>query len=241
MVAAVVASVSHTALDGGSVEIRGDAFDLTVPFTSVAVASFSGRKHEFTSGSSQFGNDLAAEFGVRLDEEYSFQGGRLLLGSAVQTDPGSQAEHVLLLAVWQGSAYCLETAIYEGDLGYLVALFDSFTIEERSGGILLQAKDITATPFETEGVYRPSVVKLLRGLALLQIQQRTDRVEETLPPWRGRRTAGGELFTDGDSTVPLLILVGETTITTIYPNEGVSEVALSGALASLVTEWNPIA
>ncbi|MGH9890788.1 MAG: hypothetical protein ACREA0_02135 [bacterium] len=230
-------TVTHLAADGGRVVIGGPV-DLSKPSTSVFVASFGGRKHEFTTGPFAFGQSVAAEFAVALDEEYSFQGGRLRLGSAVQVFPPDGFEYLLHLGVWEGTSWSLETGFYEGDLSYMIALFDQFTILERTHGLVVGPKDPAITPIDEGRALQPRLLKVVPGLGLLEVQQRTSDVEGGLPNWVGSSVAGGELFRDGERFGRhWFILVGETAVTVIDPDQ-VPEQSLLSRLSAVTVSWD---
>lgn len=229
--------VSYTALDGGSVQLSAEV-SLNSPPTSIVVATVGEREHEFTSGAPWFGQSVADEFGVDLAEEYSFQGGRLSLGEALQVDPLDGRESVFKLAVWEGEMFSLETGYYEGDLGFLIALLDMFTIAESGGGISISPVNPAATPLASRGGKQPQLLKWVGGLGLLEIWQRTSEGDAELPPWEGASVAGGELFHEMDMAgQPVYLLVGDDAITRIYGDKEATSSKMLEATEGLSAHW----
>jgi hypothetical protein len=232
-----VSSVAHAAIDGGLVEIAGPV-DLRSPPTSVVVAIVAGRQYEFTSGRLGFGETIAAEFGISLDEEYAFQGGRLRVGTALVADPTNQRENVFNMAVWEGKNYSLEIGSYDVASSGLIALFGMLTITETDQGVTLAPMDANELTLARSGGQQPELVKWVPAVGLLEIWQRTAEADVELPPWPGIEVIGGELFVEmklGGRT--LFLLVGETSVTRIYSDEDVSLNLVTDGLEKVSVGW----
>jgi len=225
-----------TALDGGVVNLSSP-LDLTASgTTSFIVFDIGGYRQEFGSGGLDFGDIEAANHGVTFDEEYSFQDGRLRLGSVVQTDGG--VSNILRLAVWQGLERSLKTVIYEGESKDLIGLLDLFTIIEGAGGLVLKAKDPTVITVVRETSSAPDIAQPLPGFGLLDIFELTPSMGRLLPEWGGFQSPNGELFVEEPGTSEMtLVYVGESAFARFYPDENVSESDLLNLVTALDVRW----
>lgn len=207
-------SVVHRALDGRRYRLTS-SLDLSAPCTSVVEVSAGARVHELTAGVAALGEELAAAAGASLEEELSYQGGRLRLGRASRYDPAVRLSETVLVAVWQGRQYCLVTQLYGGSPADVLALLRRLPITEHDDGIAL------GTGAGVRLSRPASVLKQVPGLGLLEITQLTPELARTLPRWRGVSTAAGELFRDelGDGT-PYFVLAGRDTWATVVPVAG---------------------
>lgn len=208
---AAEANVIHRALDDRRFRLAG-ALNLDQPFTSVVEVVIGGRVHELTAGPAGLGDDVAAASGVtRLDEELSYQGGRLRLGRARHYDGVTRLVEDVLCVVWQGARYCLVTHLYGGTAADALALLRTMRIVEHEDGVAL-------TPSGGSFAGPATVIKQVPRLGLLELSPLTARHTRTLPSWQGVATRAGELFRDtlGDGS-PYFVLAGRDTWATVLP------------------------
>ena len=234
-------SVIHAALDGGLVGIAGP-FDLTNPATSIVVPVVQGRLYEMTSGQRTFGEGIAREFGVLLDEEYAYQEGRLRIGSALVEDPTNSRENLFNLAVWEGTRSSLVIGSYEATTSSLIGLLGLLTFAEFKEGLTVAPVDSKEISLARRGGRQPTVAKWVPGLGLLEIWERTAEADLELPPWAGAEVEGGELFAEadlGDRT--LYILVGDTSVSRIYSDQSFELKEVTAGLENLLVNWRPVA
>lgn len=211
---AVEDNVVHRALDGRRFQLSG-GLDLGQPFTSSVGVLVGGRLHELTAGPVGLGEELARSVGVlRFDEELAFQGGVLRVGRAQHYDPGIRLTEDLLVAVWEGSAFCLVVRLYRAQTADVVGLLRTLRITEHPDGIAVSPLPRSGAEFAGAA----TVTKQVPGLGLLEVSTRTAGHAKALPGWQGVTTSAGELFRDtlGDGS-PYFVLAGRDTWATVLP------------------------
>lgn len=234
-----MATVTPIALDGSTVEISS-ALDLDRPgATSFIVARLGNHLQEFGSGDLDFGDFVAEGHGVSFEEEYSFQGGRLRVGRAEKYDTQVKGGYTLRLGVWQGRSSSVKTVIFNGKSADVVSLFDQFTIEETSSGVVMRPAR-PSVDIVRDGQHAPDFVKPVPGLGLLDVYALTPDKVRGAPQWGGRRVRGGELFVEigarrEDTT---LVLLGRSAFTRIYPDEGTTESDVVAEASELEVAWS---
>lgn len=211
---AVEANVVHRALDGSRFQLSG-RLDLGHPFTSAVGILVDGRLHELTAGPIGLGEQLAGAVGIeRFDEELTMQGGVLRIGRADHYDAGIRLAEELLVAVWQGRAYCLVVRLYRADTADVVGLLRRLRITEHDDGIAVAPEPRSGTQF----VDAATVTKQVPGLGLLEVTTRSAAHATALPGWRGVPTRAGELFQDTlGNGGPYFVLAGRDTWATVLP------------------------
>lgn len=212
--AAAEAQVVHRSLDGRRFQLSGQ-LDLGLPFTSVVDVAIRGRLHELTAGPADLGANLAAALGIDgFAEEFSYQGGTLLVGRTRPYDRQTRLVEDLALAVWQGKRYSLATQFYGMTTADLLGVLRTLRITEDDDGIAIRPD-----PGAGSDVVAPAtVIKQVPGLGLLELSPLTDEHAKTLPSWRGLSTPAGELFTDSLSDgQPYFVLAAADTWTTVVP------------------------
>lgn len=200
----------HTALDGHRVAVTSETLNLSRPATSTVTAVVENSRQEFTAGTRAFGDSYAALSRVSLDEEYSFQQGRLRVGV------GFGLTGAVCVAVWGKDRSSIVTHLYgDATAEDAVALFDRFIVGETTiGQPTLVPRDPATTPF----IDAPTVAKELPDLGLLLIARLTPMQARSLPTWAGTPVRGGELFV-GDVGTPRMrfVLVHRNAVTTVMP------------------------
>lgn len=230
-----LSTTTHTALDGGSVEItsslaRGQhtsSIELRTPYGV----------REFISGDLSFGRKGARkDFGIGVfEEEYAFQGGRLLLGQDLAEYSGMNFRALRRTAVWEGGNFSVTAHLFWRESTDLIALFDLITISERANGLTITPRDPVATPIVLVPRHSPEILVHAHGLGLLRVYQATPETTAFLPPWGGLPTPGGELFSsDADS----FVLVSDSAVSHIY-TEGEEATAdqITNSLSELRVTW----
>ncbi len=192
-------SATCKSLDGSVVSVKSDR-SLDGTYTSVGVAELKNlgiKYQELTAGPRDLGETMAMDphiaLGMRLDEEYSFQGGRLRIGAGTQP-VGSDGDEYweqgpdgigrptpIRFGVWEGDAYSVHTQRYGGEANHLIAVFHEFEISETAEGVSCKPKDYPATTF----IDGPRVLKDIPELGLLSIAQLTSTTAKRLPRHRG--------------------------------------------------------
>ena len=235
-----MAAIRHTALNGGMVEIDGGGADLTRPFASFIVARFGSHLQEFGAGRLDFGATVARELEIDLTEEYSYQGGRLRLGSGPWVDLDTKHETVIRIAVWEGTAYSLKTVKYGGRSLDLIALLDQFVISETADGIAMRPTNPHEVRLARIGGHAPSVVQNVPGVGLLEVAELTPERAKRLPPWAGLPVTGGELFVENERSrdAKTFLMVGHTAVSRLYPNHWEDEeAAIVDRFSKMKVEW----
>jgi hypothetical protein len=227
-------SVIYRALDGSYVNIR-TSLDVERPVSTFLNLRIGSHLQEFGSGSRDFAAANAHDVGVQaFRETYRFQGGTLRLGTAVQFDPRIKARDVLIMATWEGRNTSLYTFAYNTtNSSDLLAILNRVRLSESSEGLALAPVDAASTP-----VADVTLVKELPMLGLLQIHPLDSDLMRSLPSWRGRQVAGGELFVDGETPERrTFVVAGKTAITHVVPDAEHDVDALLSALAELQVDW----
>ena len=206
--------VTHRALDGGRLELEAD-LDLSGPFTSVLDLGLDGRRHEFTAGTADLGDEVAAAAGVGgFTEELSYAGGMLLIGRAGVADPRTGLADDLTVATWRGRRYGLVTSLYNVSTADVLALLNTVRIAEHDDGIAIGRAPGSASTVPGGAL----VLKEVPGLGLLEITGRTREAVAQLPSWAGLRVPAGELFRDTLSNgAPYFVLATASAMVTVLP------------------------
>lgn len=238
------------ALDGAQVEVRspfavGDAtHSAMAELRAIGLASV-----EVCVSGLGWADDLARSseisVGMRFDEAFGFQGGRLRLGAGRQPIGPDRAEYwergpdgrnrrkLVNMAAWTGHRFELHIIQYGGDADRLIAILRQFRIRETRHGITCAPADPKQTFFH-EG---PTVILGIPGLGILEVEQLTKRAARTMPGHRGTQVAGGELYKGemgpGGS---YYLMRGRTAKATLVPEE-VSSRELAAALEGLEVAW----
>ena len=194
---------------------------------------------ELKAGPLPFGEAVARQVvGVLVfDEEYEYKGGRLRMGSAVQVDPVSNNAETRRSAVWEGTSFSLNTNIYEGHSGDLVAILDEFEFVERDNGLALEIRrpEVTRT---NRRLHSPRFVKESKELGLITSMERTDGSEYRVPTWAGKSVRGGDLYqSDTSGETVRFLLVGRSSITEIIPRPGADVETIAQGAAELIVQW----
>lgn len=206
--------VTHRSLDGTRVRLTG-SHDLRRPWTSVAKVAVGPRLHELSSGTREDAHAWADDIGVdRFTQEFRVQGGRLRVGETTTRDPETGLRDPVMAVVWEGKHHAVYTHLYHGRPADAVALFQTVKVAEHDDGIV-------ATPQRRAAFPEPAdLVKEVPGLGLLEIKALTARTRRVLPPWRGAKVAGGELFQDTvEGQGPYFLLALRSLLVTVLPEE----------------------
>lgn len=242
---------TFTALDGGEVQVAS-AFPLG-PVTSHVGVRFQKigiAQAYLVAGAHGLAASLAESpqvaSGMRFDEEYALDGATVRLGwgepqvgpdgvTYTEWGPDGRLRHARVrMAIWSGGSYELHVLRYSGESDVLLAMFNELVISETTTGVVCAPKDRTATQF-VEG---PSVLIDVPGLGLLEVFQLTAPRVKDLPRFAGTSVAGGELFVRArDSEKRHFIMVGDTALTYLMPDHGVTNATLEQGLADLTVTW----
>lgn len=234
-----MASVTHLAPDSGLVDISGEGLNLNHPATGIRLASVGDHHQEFTVGNFELGERIAREGpGIELTEAYTFQGGRLRIGSRHYPD-GDLAR----VAVWEGENHSLYTISYgerASQSARMLAVLDLLKIDEVArvsgipGGIIFRSREPGRLWFDRG----PTVLKFIPTLGLIEIAELTKEVIRELPRWSGAPVPGGEIFADEENpNRRYFVLVSRTAKTLIMPAAGTTDAGLEIALSRLQIEW----
>lgn len=230
--------VLHTALDGSQVRMTAP-YDLNRPGSTAFIVADGGTfRQEFGSGDLILGELVATAHGITLDEDYAFQGGRLRIGAAEKYDDQISLRYMMRLGVWEGERHSIKTIIFGGTSSDIIALYDQFEIRETTTGVILNPRK-QGLGLVREGQGAPDIIKPIAELGLATVFKLTPSVARTIPPWAGRSVRGGELFVrNADAPDRLfLVLVAETAVAYIQPNDAVSDVKLVAGASELTVDW----
>ncbi|MDQ3964715.1 MAG: hypothetical protein M3277_12525 [Actinomycetota bacterium] len=232
---------THTLLSGETVVLDAP-YDVESGYATnfLTVAIGMQRFQELKSGALPFAEAVARQVvGVLVfDEEYEYKGGRLRMGSAVEVDPVSNNVQTRRSAVWEGTAFSLNTNIYEGHSADLVAILDEFEFHERENGLELEIKQPEVTRANRR-LHSPRFVKEPNTLGLIAAMERTRNSEYRVPRWAGKSVRGGELYkTEPPGESVRFLLVGPSSITEIIPDPSAAPEAVAEDAANLVVQWN---
>lgn len=233
-----MAEVVHTALDGSRVRVTAP-YELDAPgSTAFVVADGGSFRQEFGSGDLILGELVASAHGINLNEEYAFQGGRLRIGSTEKYDEQVRLRYTVRLGVWEGQRYSVKTLIFGGTSTDLIGLYDLFDIRETSTGVILDPRQ-PRIRLVREGRGAPDIIKPIGGVGLATVFKLTPTAARTIPPWAGKPVRGGELFVR-NANIPdrlFLVLVAESAVGYIEPNDSASEEALVAGASELTLDW----
>lgn len=232
---------TYLAFDGSTVEIASDTA-LGEVYTADGIVSIGQSEFEFTAGPLTMGQDIAnnpeVSVGMLFTEVYSFQNGTLKIGEGQQPVGPDLATYTepLRLAVWEGVRHSVHTTTYGGDSAQLLYAFNQVTINEVDTGVIL-------TPATGEGtlnyVTGPGLGVDVPPVALMDIVQLTDRVEEFLPSFDGTDVEGGELFKAGSSdSEPMYLLITPSAVVYVLPHSWSSRAAVLEFITGLTVEWH---
>jgi hypothetical protein len=189
---------------------------------------------EFISGRLGFGRSHAGDFNIStFDEEYSFQGGRLLLGQGVVT----YSDHSLLarVGIWEGKERSVAAHLYEHQSLDMIAMFDFLTLVEEPGGVVAVPKNAKVTPIVMAARHAPEIILHLHDLGLVRCYEGTTDAKAFLPPWGGSDAAGGELLAGDGGTY---IIISDSAVAHVYTDgEEASDSVIADHLFELVVEW----
>lgn len=225
------------ALDGSLVRFSGPLNLASAGTTMFALINYGGGvQQEFGSGGLDFAKHVARAHRVTFSEEYAFEGGRLRLGSVVESLEKYQLRHTLRLGLWEGKTASVKTVMYNRTPGDLLAVYEQLGIEETPLGAILRPKN--GYDFVRDGRGRPNVWTPVPGFGLIDVSKLTTSVARGLPSWPGARVKGGELFVQnrGDAQRELLILVGDTAVAQIDPDGPITD-SLVEAASELTLDW----
>lgn len=236
------AEAEHTCLDASVVKISSYvSLDLAQPFGSVIHARFGPFFHEFIGGPLDYGRRVAEGLEITLDEEYSYQGGVLRLGSTILFDDITKLQTIRRFAVWEGQSFSFKTFLHGGSSKDLISVIDKFDISEGAAGIVLSPKPGAAAINRDGTNHLPELDQNVPGMGLLEIGYLSATRARMLPSWEGQRVRGGELFVEDKGTEEMtLLLVGDTSVTRLYPNHWeANEQEILDKFSEVVVGWQP--
>lgn len=240
-----MAQTTIGALDASIVEINAPHSEIDLPgATTFAVFQGLGYSQEFTGGDHGFGDVEAARDETTFTETYGMHGGTLRVATFTQHDAVDDFDEIVHLGAWRGGQWSVVTNIYQRPSQELVALFNLVRITETPFGPVLESSLPHEFTLVDEGTHAPDIIHYLPGAGLLNVWARTPQQEWLVPQEEGVGVRGGELFLSG--VVPALpgiedevqlLLVGETALTRIAGDPGVSEDALMQTASELQVTW----
>lgn len=221
-----MARATHTAVDGSTVVLDGPG-DLAAPVTSSIRYEDLGIVRELTTAPVTAMDALP----FVIDEEYAHGGGTLRIGHRDEADPAIGSHRRDTFAVWRGTTHALLVVEAEASSAALIAVFDRLTLTERPSGLAVEADGLV--PATTR------LVKEIPGVGLAEVAPLVPEVAQSLPRWAGTEVAGGELYRDeARPGAPVLVLVGDTTSTTLLlDGDGREADAAVTLAAQLVVTW----
>lgn len=226
----VAASTVHLAIDASRVSITATA-DLSRIATSAGRFTVDGIVREVTTQPAGFFDLLVTAEGLRPTEEYQYRGGTLRLGQTIHRDAWSRSRRTDTTAVWEAGGWSTAVTGADLDAGTVLTLLDRLDLRPGPEGLAV-------LPGGGIAWYdAPQLVKEVPGVGLLEVLPLSADTARSLPSWPGTPVAGGELYRDEMAPgVPYLVLVTETALVNVLPDEGGIEAATEGASA-LSVEW----
>lgn len=230
--------LTATVLDGSTVDISdisGD-LDLGAPPSRFMVAGPPGTLQEYVCSDRAFGEWVANEINAKLDQEYSYSGGHLRVGSAIQTDPFSGTPSLTCIAVWEGMNFSVKTHLVSGDAGDFIALLDQFEIQELPSGVVMKPRS-SDVAVRTDGSTAPSLAMIIPGWGIVGVRPMTAGMASNLPTWPGEEVRGGQMYALGEGRTSTIMIVGESCVVSIRPDPGATDVELVDGASSLEVQW----
>lgn len=203
-----MATATHTAIDGSTVTLAGET-DLDRPVTSSVHLRQDGILRELT------GAPVEAIGALPFSpvEEYTHAGGTLRIGERLDIDPVLESRRLDRAALWFGRDHGLVLVETAGTTETLLAVLDGLVISESATGITIEGAAVLGATTK--------LVKELPGTGLAEVTPLVPDVARGLPRWAGTEVAGGELYRDeARPGVPVLVLVGDTAVTTVLVEAG---------------------
>lgn len=246
-----MAIVTCRAVDGGIAEIHTSEYPAEV-YTTDAVARLDrlgGRRHRIAAGHLKFAEgtayDVDVSIGMIFTEEYEFQGGRLRLGAGratvgpdgveyYETGPDGRPRLKLFrIAVWEGSSHSFYSHRYGGESSELVTALNEFRISDADEGLTCIPRS-PATTF----VRGPAVMRMFPSIGLFEVEALTSQSEKGIPRHEGTKVRGGQLYVDRRGSSPVhFLLVGETAITRIFPEDPHPDSDTVEKIEDLLVHW----
>jgi len=226
----LTATATHVAIDGSRVTIAGAA-DLSRVATSAGRYTVDGIVREVTTQPAEFFDLLVAAEGLAPTEEYQYRGGALRLGQTTHQDARSGSRRIDTTAVWDTAGWSMAVTGADLDAETVFALLDRLDLRPLAEGLAV-------LPGNGIAWYdAPQLVKEVPGVGLLEVLPLSADTARSLPSWPGTPVAGGELYRDELAPgAPYVVLVTETALVNVLPDEGGIEAATEGA-AALHVEW----
>lgn len=209
---------SHTLLDGTQLVFEGD-LPLAERATSIGTLQLPGNVCNFVVGDLQFGRDVADVFGISDFEQYSFQGGSLLIGHGYTVDPiTSQPASTIQIGRWEGEVWSVRTELYGATSEDLIRLFAQVTIEELPRGVILSPAAEGVRILEDFRTV-PRVLREVTDLGLVRTSPLVQEMSRFIPAHGGAAVSGGELYKadGGEPEGDYFVLVGPSSYSRIHP------------------------
>ncbi len=248
--------MTRTVLDGSAVEIDSSETPADV-FTGdvmTLLRPFGNRRQRFAAGPRDFALRTAFDpdiaVGLRFEEEFVYDGGRVKIGWGNQpigpdgadywevSGTGVLRRKPFRILTWEGSAYSMYAHTYGRESTDLIQALTQFHIQESPSGLSCIPKAPSATPF----IKGPTIMELRPTIGLLYIRELTTETAKTAPKHSGTRVKGGELFIARQGQPDMyFVLVGSSSITQIEPEEGFSSDEVLVRIEDLVVTWRRVA
>ena len=211
------------AINGDLFELRHDALDLHVPFTSFVDVSFRGVTHQVLVAADKHAFSFANVTGEFTVGDYA--GFILEVLDSVET----QASHRYQAIVTTPHGL-LSTHSYASP-SVLMSFVGALRPTDTMLGVVLEPDD------ECEYTSAPRVALTL-PIGVVEVTPLTAEVIDRLPTWKGSPVQRGELyggqFTDD---APYLTLVTDTCRVLALPGPGISGDVAATAMAAFEAEW----
>jgi hypothetical protein len=225
-----MATAVHVAADGSTVTFDA-AIETTVDLASVATSSVRYQDAGFVRELTTAPVAAVDLLPFTIDERYAYAGGEVRIGHRTETDPSIRSRRDDTAATWRGARHAMVVIESSGTPDAMLAVLESLTIEERPEGLALRSDRLL--PATTK------LVKELPGIGLAEVAPLVPEVARGLPRWAGTEVRGGELYRDeARPGAPVLLLVGETTSTTLLlDGDGATADAATDLSAALTVRW----
>jgi hypothetical protein len=206
-------------------------FDGPIDLSAVATSTVRYQDASFVRELTTAPADAVVTLPFSIDEEYAHAGGEVLIGHRTEEDPSIRSRREDAVAVWRGATFALLVMESGGTADGLLAVLEGLSLDERPDGLAIESPHLL--PATTK------LVKELPAIGLAEVSPLVPEVAQTLPRWEGTEVRGGELYRDeARPGAPVLLLVGETSASTLLRDAGGPEAdAATAASAELLVTW----
>lgn len=242
--------VQHRAVDGSVFRLVIPGSDLPFKYTCDSEFMDGGKSRALCAGPPGHTLDVAneADFGVvEFEQEYSFLGGTIRIGSSPLVDSGDGAYYFerdaegntvpmrRWLLAWEGRSSAFHTQQMGVDRSaFLLNFINRLSMHETTDGLVLDAIDGDPVVYNTG----PSLVKWVPRLGIIESFQLNSRALSKVPRWAGTTVRYGELFlahsTEDDH---YFVHLSRTALTWIIPSHNVLESTVLQIVSEMQADW----